>query len=374
MSAREQMGARGTAGAVAVRRAWAPGRVNLIGEHTDTTGGLCLPLAIQLGTEVRFRPEAGSDTLAFSSDAESEEAVVPLAILDDPAAVRRLAPGWARYVAAVAGKVRAGGVAVPGGRGEVRSDVPPGAGLSSSAALELAVALALGFDGPPLALAQVCRDAEETAVGVPCGLMDQLASAAGVEGAAVLLDLGALRITPVPLPEGLEIVVAHSGERRSLAGSAYAERRQQVESAQAVLGPLPEARLDDLSLVTDPLVRRRARHVITENARVRAAVAALGEQDLVTFGRCLSESHRSLAEDFEVSTPGLDALVSRFQALPGCVGARLTGAGFGGCIVAVGDPGLLARARAGGPLPGPAWVVTPGGPAHLLPDTTAGAD
>lgn len=358
--------------AVTVRRAWAPGRVNLIGEHTDTTGGLCLPLAIQLGTEVRFQPAdtAGGDALEFTSDAEDDRAIVPLALLDDPAAIRRLTPGWARYVAAVAAAVRAHGVALRAGRGHVRSDVPPGAGLSSSAALELAVALALGFEGSPLALAKTCRDAEETAVGVPCGLMDQLASAAGVEGAAVLLDLGALRITPVPLPEGLEIVVAHSGERRSLAGSAYAERRRQVESAQAVLGPLPEARLDDLPLVTDPLVRRRARHVITENARVRAAVAALGDGDVATFGRCLSESHRSLAEDFEVSTPGLDALVSRFQALAGCAGARLTGAGFGGCIVAVGETGLLERARAGGPLPGPAWVVTPSGPARVLPDTT----
>lgn len=346
------------------RRAWAPGRVNLIGDHTDTTGGFALPMAIQLGVEASFQalPEAADRALLVRSAQEPEPARIPLDALSDPGQIRRLSPPWARYVAAV-------GAAVPDpcpATGEVRSDLPAGAGLSSSAALELAVALALGFAGSALELARACRAAEEVAVGVPCGLMDQLTSAAGVEGSALLLDTTAETAEPVPLPGDLEVVVAHSGQARSLAGSAYAERFAEVRRAERTVGPLRQASLADLEAIADPVVRRRARHVVTENARVLAAVDALRSGDLQLFGACVTESHASLAGDYDVSTPALDALSGWLSTVPGCFGARLTGAGFGGCVVALGEPGLLARAQALRALPGAAWVMHPTGAARLL--------
>ncbi|MCB0971324.1 MAG: galactokinase, partial [Acidimicrobiales bacterium] len=216
------------------------------------------------------------------------------------------------------------------------------AGLSSSAALEVAVALALGFDGSPVALAELTQRAEQRASGVPCGIMDQLASAAGVADHAVLIDCHRLTVRPVPMPRGLEVRVIHSGEPRELAGSAYADRKAELGAAEAVVGPL--RLLDDvarLDVIADDVVRRRARHVVTENGRVRAAVAALSDGDGATLGRLLGESHRSLRDDLEVSTPALDALVDGLAATPGVHGARLTGAGFGGCAMAVCEPGAL---------------------------------
>jgi galactokinase len=223
--------------------------------------------------------------------------------------------------------------------GEVRSDLPLGAGLASSAALEVAVALALGVDGDPVEVALACQRAEQAATGVPCGVMDQLAATAAVAGCALLLDCASLDFTALPLPDGVEVVVVHSGERRSLAVTAYAERRRQCEAAAAEVGPLRSATPDDVEALADPVLRRRARHVVTENARVTAFAAALVAGDLVTAGRTMGDSHASLRDDFEVSTPLLDELVERLTATPGVYGARLTGAGFGGCVVALAAPG-----------------------------------
>ncbi|MFP5317524.1 MAG: galactokinase [Acidimicrobiia bacterium] len=313
-------------------RAHAPGRVNLIGDHTDYTGGWVFPMAVDRGTTVELT--TGGDVVELTSADEPEPARVPLDV-EDPTAVN---PGWARYVAGVVAVVRP----ARGGAGTVRTTLPLGAGLSSSAALEVAVALALGFQGTALELALACQRAEQLAWGTRTGIMDQLASAAGVAGSALLIDCTSLEVTPVALPEGMEVVVADSGQRRSVATSAYAERRAQCESAEAVVGPLRTASADDLPALHDPVVRRRARHVVTENARVLDFAAALRAGDLAEAGRLMSQSHASLRDDFEVSTPALDALVDRLAATSGVHGARLTGAGFGGCVVALAEPGSPA--------------------------------
>lgn len=311
---------------------FAPGRVNLIGDHTDTTGGLALPMAIHLGTTVTG--ERGGDRVVLRSASEPEVADVPLDV-DDPASI---SPGWARYVAGVVAELRP----AVGFTGSVDTTLPIGAGLSSSAALEVAVALALGADGDPRAVALACQRAEQRASGVPCGVMDQLASVAGVDGHALLIDCRSLDITPVPIPHDAEIVAVHSGEARRLVGSAYAERRAAVEAAERVVGPLRDlASVADLDQLSDPVLRRRARHVVTENQRVRAFAAALSEGDLEAAGALMAESHASLADDFEVSTTRLDELATELSARPGVFGVRLTGAGFGGCVVALARPGAV---------------------------------
>jgi galactokinase len=332
-------------------RAFAPGRVNLIGDHTDYAGGFVLPMAIQLGTTVTVREDRATVTLR--SDAEPEPAVVPVDVTDPS----EISPQWARFVASVVAEVKP----VTGRAGSVRTTLPIGAGLSSSAALEVAVALALGFRGSRLELALACQRAEERASGVPCGVMDQLASAAGVEGHALMIDCSSLTVTPVPVPAECEIVAVHSGSSRSLATTEYAARRGECETAEATIGPLRNATPDDVGSLGDPLIRRRARHVVTENMRVTAFCDALRSGELAGAGVLMAESHASLRDDFEVSTTRLDDLVADLARTPGVYGARLTGAGFGGCAVALTEPGALRigwrlRASAG------AALLPPGAP------------
>ena len=309
------------------RTAYAPGRVNLIGDHTDYTGGLVLPVAIDKGTTVRVT-RRGSDVHLVSAD-EPHPAIVTLPVTN-PALVE---PAWARYVAGVVKQVNPSS----GAEGTVATTLPVGSGLSSSAALEVAVALALGFDGDALALAQLCQRAEQEASGVPSGIMDQLASAAGVDGHALLIDCRALTVTPVGIPPAAAVVVVPSGQTRTLAGSAYAERRAQCEAAEAIIGPLRDATPDAAEELSEPVLRRRARHVVTENARVTETVDALVAGDLPRAGAAMGSSHASLRDDFEVSTPTLDNLVERLVHTSGVFGARLTGGGFGGCSVALVD-------------------------------------
>lgn len=342
-------GAAGTAGAGAegpLVTAIGPGRVNLIGEYTDFSGGLVLPMAIDLATTVTGH--RGGDRVVLVSADEPAPAVVHLDVADPSTAT----PSWARYVAGVVAQLRP----AQGFTGEVHTTLPVGAGLSSSAALEVAVALALGFEGTALELATLTQRAEQEASGVPCGIMDQLASAGGVDGHALLIDCHELTVTPVALPDGAEVRVIHSGQARQLADSAYGERRAAVEAAEEVLGPLRLLR-DPAAAeqLDDPVLRRRARHVIAENGRVRAFAAALADGDLGAAGALMAASHASLRDDFEVSTDVLDALVDRLQATDGVHGARLTGAGFGGCVVALTDPGALAEG----------WLVRPATGAHL---------
>ena len=295
--------------------AWAPGRVNLMGDHTDQTGGRVLPLAIDLGTTVRGR--SGGDGVRLRSTWPGSDA------------------GFDRLVGAVADLVRP----PQGFEGTVETTLPVGAGLSSSTALALAVALALGFDGSPLALAELGQAAEQAATGVPCGIMDQLASASGVAGHALRIDCHALRVDPVPLPDGLDVLVVHSGEERTLAATPYAARVADLRAAEAVVGPLRSATAADVARIADPVLLRRARHVVTENQRVDHVVAALQAEDRGALGALLAESHASLRDDLEVSTPAVDHLVTALEALPGVLGARVTGAGFGGCVVALAEAG-----------------------------------
>jgi len=327
-------------------RVFAPGRVNLIGDHVDYVGGLVLPMAIDLGITVDFEP--GGDHIELRSDEDPEPAVVALPTSDAPPTN----PAWARYVHAVAHELGT----VEGGTGIVTSTLPVGAGLSSSAALEVAVALALGADNSdPLALAQLCQRAEHRATGVPTGIMDQLVITGARTGTALLIDCRSGQRFPVGLPSGVAVHAVHSGVSRRLVGSEYGDRRRDCEHAESIIGPLRDAGLGDLASVADPIVRRRARHVITEIARVRAASASTDAHEL---GRLMSASHASLRDDFEVSIPELDDLVDRLQRTDGVYGARLTGAGFGGCAVALVEESL-APERVGG------WRLRPTGAAAV---------
>jgi len=317
----------------------APGRVNLIGDHTDYMGGLVLPMAVQLGTTISTvtggtEPigPGGPRRLVMRSD--RLDGVVDLALpIEDPTAV---SPPWGRYVAGVAAAL---GTTV-GIDAEVSSDLPIGGGLSSSSSLAVAAALALGAHGTPLEIAHLCRDAEEAATGVPCGIMDQLAIAGGVAGHALLIDCASESLTPIRVPDDANVWVLDSGQARELAGSEYATRRAQAEAAEAVVGPLPRASMADIESLDDPVVRARARHVRTECDRVRSFAAALEADDLVRAGQLMVESHRSLRDDYQVSTDALDRLVDRLLGMDGVFGARLTGAGFGGCVVALARPGV----------------------------------
>ena len=313
----------------------APGRANLIGEYTDVNEGWVLPVALELATVLAGR--AGGDVLRLRSLDLPDEGTVEI----DLATGRGPSSGWGRYATAVVEVLREQGRAVRGFDGVLASDVPIGAGLSSSAALEVAVALAV-LDEPvdPLALAQLCQRAENVGVGVQSGLMDQLASTGSKAGTALLLDCRELTTDHVPLPEGLGVLVVDSAVSRDLSSSAYNERRAQCEQAAADLGvrSLRDATLDGLEerwSTMDEVVRRRARHVLTENARVLELADVLRSGDRAPLGGLLAASHESLAADFEVSTPELDQLVAAAVATPGVVGSRMTGAGFGGCTVSL---------------------------------------
>ena len=245
-----------------------PVRVNLIGDHTDYTGGLVLPMAIDRGTTIEAEITPRGEVRLESVDGRGS-AVVPLEVRD-PASIE---PDWARYVAGVVAVLRPEhGVA-----GTVRTTLPLGAGLSSSSSLTVAVALALGFDGSPHELALACQRAEHVATGVPGGIMDQLTATTGVAGHALLIDCSTLTVLPVPLPDGVEVVVVHSGVRRQLKESAYAQRRAQCEAAERALGgPLRTATSSDVAGLHDVLLRRRARHVVSENERVRRRRECVG--------------------------------------------------------------------------------------------------
>ena len=332
-----------------------PGRVNLIGDHTDYTGGFCLPIAIDRWVEVEVQPEADSRVVALRSDAEAMAVEFPIDVVD----AATVEPEWGRYVAAVVKRL---GLS-HGFSGVVRSDVPMGSGLSSSAALEVAVALALGANGlDPLALAMLCRDAEHEARGVPTGLLDQLASIFGVAGHALLLDCSTNTVTPTPLPpdDEAEFIVI-SGGPRDLARTGYADRVDECRRAEAEVGPLRTAVPADVERIADSTVRRRARHVVGENARVREFAAALAAGHVEVAGRIMNASHRSLREDYESSTPAIDALCDDLRSQPGVLGARITGGGWGGCVVALARPGSLA---------GRGWTVRAVAGASV--DTTGG--
>ncbi len=323
------------------RVARAPGRVNLIGDHTDYTGGLVLPMAIDRYTEVVIEREL-PDRIELRSAAEPEPAILPLSVAEPS----EVTPAWARYVAGVVAEMSPS----HGLRGSVHTTIPIGAGLSSSAALEVATAVALGFDGSALELARLCQRAEHRASGVPSGIMDQWCIAAGVEGHALLIDCGEFTVTPTPLPADAEIVVRFIAHR-TLEGSPYAERVAQCRAAELEIGPLRTATETDVGTIADRTVRARALHVVRENQRVRDAAAALSNDDLSEVGRLMVESHASLRDLYQTSTPTMDAAVDSVVGHRGVHGARMTGGGFGGCVVALTEPGALSDAWPD------AWVV-----------------
>jgi galactokinase len=313
----------------------APGRANLIGEHTDHTDGLVLPAAIDRA--VTLTAELGGDRIRLmSAQADGE---VDLAADGSEVPTE----GWGRFVAAVAAELAAVGRAPVGLRGRLQSDLPQGAGLSSSAALEVVVGVSLcaaaDLELEPLELAALCRRAEHRAVGVPSGIMDQAASILGRDGHAVLLDCGTLEHETVPLPDGHVLLVIDSGVRRQLETSGYAKRSQELAEAVPVLrgrrpADVDPGELDGLLQGLDPIPARRLRHVVTENDRVRRTVRAMRREDLDEVAELFEASHTSLRDDYEVSIPELDALVELARTA-GSTAARMTGGGFGGAIVAL---------------------------------------
>jgi galactokinase len=270
-----------------------------------------LPLAVDLECVVRYEPRADEEVRVVWHDADSDH-----------------------FARAVRGALDMRGRPPVGIDAEVSSTIPIGAGLSSSAALEVSLALALcdaaDFELPPTELALACQQAERTARGVPSGIMDQLASISGRRGCALLIDCRSLDVEPIPIPDELAVLVVHSGVSRELSGSPYAERRAECEAVAARLGLRALRDATPEQVADEP----RACHVVSENARVLAAAEALRNGDAGALGLLLCESHASLRDDYEVSTPELDALVRALERA-GALGARLTGAGFGGCVVAL---------------------------------------
>lgn len=312
-----------------VRIARAPGRVNLIGDHTDYTGGLVFPMAVDRWTDIRFEAD---DRIELTSADEAEPVSLPRRV-DDPTTV---SPAWGKYVAGVVSEMSPS----IGIRGHVTTTIPIGGGMSSSHALEVAVALALGFDGSVVELAQLTQRAENRASGVPTGIMDQFSIAGGVAGHALLMDCGALTITPVPVPAEVDVVVQFIAHR-TLVGSAYADRVAECAAAETLIGPLRDATSAVASSIDDPVVRKRAMHVVAENQRVRDFADALRADDLEGAGDLMLASHASLRDLYDTSTPQMDAAVAHVASLPGVYGVRMTGGGFGGCIVALTRPGAL---------------------------------
>ena len=321
-------------------RVHAPGRVNLIGGHTDYSGGLVLPMAIDLGTTiVGLR---GHDRVVLRSRDEAEPAVIDLDV-EEPAEVE---PPWARYVAGVVAELhpRTGFI------GESHDDDP-------DRHRALVERRARG-GRRPCARRRGVRS-HRPGAAVPAGRAPRLGRAVRDHGPAglaarrrgprLLIDCTTLEVTPVPLPDDVAVVVVDSKEPRRLDGSGYAQRRDEVAAAADLIGPLAKASLDDVASIEDTTLRRRARHVVTENARVREFVAAIASGDVELAGDLMTDSHVSLRDDQQVTTPALDRLVERLCAMPGVYGARLTGGGWGGCVVALADPGALEEG----------WTVTP---------------
>ena len=330
----------------------APGRVNLIGDHTDYNDGFVLPMAIDRAVWIALRPRGDGRVELHSLDFAETTGFA----LGDPSLrsgqARAHGDGWVEYVRGVAWALDDAGLETGDGwEGVVAGDVPVGAGLSSSAALELATARAFAaleeLPWDPARMAKLAQRAENAWVGVNCGIMDQLISAAGREGHALLIDCRSLETRPVPIPPGAAVVVLDTATRRGLVDSAYNERRAQCEAAARFFGvpalrDVTVAEFERRAPELDELTRNRARHVVTENARVLAAAAALGKGDVREVGHLMDQSHASLRDDFEVSRKELDSMVSLARSHDGCHGARMTGAGFGGCAVALVDAAAAA--------------------------------
>jgi galactokinase len=308
----------------------APGRVNLIGEHTDYNLGWSLPIALPQRTSVVFEP-SDVDALTVCSDLADGSVRIPLNT--KPGEVS----GWAAYVAGVVWSLRSAGHPVSGGTMSVSSEVPMGSGLSSSAALECAALGALCADIDRLDQARLAQRAENEYVGAPTGLLDQISSLFGAEATALLIDFRDLTVSPVgfdPSASGVSLLLIDSRERHGHVGGQYAARRASCERAAADIGVASLREATSLDKVADPVDARRARHVLTENQRVLDFVAALGDSDYVEAGRIFTASHASMRDDFDITTPHID-LIAQTAVDAGALGARMTGGGFGGCVIAL---------------------------------------
>lgn len=313
-----------------------PGRVNLIGEHTDYNDGFVLPMALDMAVWAALRPRKDRCVVLRSLDFDQECSFS----LDDLA---KGEPGWVEYVKGVAWAMEQDH-SLQGMEGVLAGDVPIGASLSSSAALEIAMVTAFAhfaeLDLDPGQAARLGQTAENQWVGMRCGIMDQMISAAGRAGHAMLLDCRTLEREMAPLPRDCRVVVMDTTTRRKLVESAYNERRQQCEAGAQFFG---KPALRDVSLEEfearekdmEPLVRKRVRHIVTENQRTLDAAQALRGGDSKAFGKLMDASHESMRRDFEISSPALDSMVKCAQSAPGCLGARMTGGGFAGCAVAL---------------------------------------
>lgn len=336
-----------TYGHGAVFAARAPGRVNLIGEHTDYNDGFCLPMAIERDVLVVGRARDDRTLAACSLEQEGVASTDLSALGKQPDAP------WFDYVQGCAEVLLASGIELPGVDLAITGNVPLGSGLSSSAALEVAVIHALlqaaGRELDGTAIATLAQKAENGFVGTQCGILDQLSSSCGVAGSALLMDCRSLELAEVPLPEGVSIVIADTGKRRGLVDSAYNERRAQCEAGAQALGVshLRDVTLHGLRTAVeagelDDLARRRCAYVVAENGRTQAAAACLRAGDAEALGQLMDQSHAGLQADFEVTCEELDHMTAIARSLPGCLGSRMTGAGFGGCTVS-----LVRAAQAG---------------------------
>ncbi|MBS1852353.1 MAG: galactokinase [Acidobacteria bacterium] len=319
----------------------APGRVNLIGEHTDYNDGFVMPAAIDMWTYAAVGPRPDRLLRVYS---ENFQASVDIAL-------GKIAPGktghWSDYVRGVAGVLEAHGHTLRGANLVIQGNVPLGSGLSSSAAIEVATAFALlgnsGLQVDRTSIARMCQQAENEYTGTPCGIMDQFVSCHGKEGHGLMLDCRSLDYHLFPLPPAVCLLICNTMVKHELANSEYAARRRECQEGVRILGgvlpgirALRDVGLEDLErykgLLT-PVVFKRCRHVISENGRVQEAAAALQRADIDGFGRFMAESHRSLREDYEVSCRELDIMVNIAQEQPEIHGARMTGGGFGGCTI-----------------------------------------
>jgi galactokinase len=344
---------------------WAPGRINLIGEHTDYSGGLALPAAIELGLNVCVR--ARLDAIRLSSQSFGEADPFAADGSGDPV------EGWARLGQSVAAELDRLGRPPVGLTATISSTLPAGVGLSSSAALEVGIALALcavaDYHVEPLELAQACRRAEQRAVGVPCGILDQAACIFGDANSAILIDCATSEHAAIPIAPDAAFLVVDSGITRRLEHTAYALRRRELETALVTAGAASPRELtrEEIELL-EAIPAQRLRHVITENERVTEFAAALEGEDLPMAGRVMSASHASLRDDYEVSLPEIDRLVAKAEEA-GALGARLIGGGFGGAVLALSEASraneLACDIRAASPTGNAPIVVHASGGARI---------
>jgi galactokinase len=334
--------------------ALAPGRVNILGEHVDFNDGFVLPAAIDRATYVAFSPsdDPAERSTLVAADLSEEASFTLQSIAAKTNADGSPLSEWAYYPAGVAWALAEAGLAVPAIDAVFASNVPQGSGLSSSASIEMAFAIAwqtlsavegAGWNLPPMQRALLGQKAENKYVGVNCGIMDQFASACGVADKLLLLDCRSLEWQALPVPEDVAIVIADTSVRRKLTDGAYNQRRQACEDAVKILSAqlpgvkaLRDVSVDDFNRLSGQLpglVEKRARHVVEEIERSRRAIPLLEQGKIREFGQIMNECHASLRDLYEVSIPELNTMVEIAQSLPGCFGARLTGAGFGGCTV-----------------------------------------